>query len=604
MPLPVWLMKCFDWLASAGALRPAREERAECLPAVIRELERLNQASERDFLRVGEKLMEIRAAAQRISSQMAALGEMVSGPAGREASGALDAMLEDSQAVDRRAGKSGQALAAVLDLSSRLRRAFSGLPNTVALFRTICTLTRIETTRLGGVGVDFGNLAEEVKPLSERIQSSGEGVLQTAAELDRGVQSALRHGKELQASELKNLQAMAQEVMDGLHAFEQQRQRARAASEAQAAQYAAVCEAIDDLVRSIQFHDITRQQVEHVMQALRQISSGGSEGTFTGATIAAGRAAILSLQDSQLAEAARVFANCVASIERDLPAISGRLRDMAAASRDLAGLSPGGQDSFFVNMEGSLTSILEAAGACGKTEAEMRALAADLHVLIERMRQSILDIRGTEISIERIAINATIHATQIGEPGDALNVVAERMRLLAIDSNRSTEDAGALLDSMLAVVDGLDCESGAQDETMRADPEAVNARTRAALEDLHASSESSLRQVQEIAALGSRLAEDVDTAGQDFEPGRLFAATMDHVRAELARLGAQAVPSNDGDREARARHLEQFAAGYTMERQREIHASVVAGSAPAEGTSQTVATVVGEGNLGENVELF
>ncbi len=413
-----------------------------------------------------------------------------------------------------RAGRPGSA--SVRDLSSRLRQAFSGLPKRVSVFRTLCTLTRIETTRLGSAGADFGNLAEEVKPLSERIQSGGESVLGTASELDRDVQSTLRKGSDLQAKELKDLHALIASVLGSLNSFEERRQRAREVSAEQASQYSSMCAAIDDLVRSVQFHDITRQQVEHVIKALRECNAP-----------AANTRVILSLQSSQLSEAARVFASSVASIEHDLDAIAVRVRDMAEGSRTLLGMSGNDQDSFFLEMEGSLSSILKAAGASNATEGQIQAMGGRLRETVGRMRESIAETRGTEISIERIAINATVRATQIGAAGSALNVVAEVMRGLAIESNRNTEEVAGALDAMLDAVNRLYGGGGAEQDGQE---RRIFDETRAAMLELHSSSDQSSRRLTQIAALGARLAGDIGSLRSGFAAGRMFAEVAERTR--------------------------------------------------------------------------
>ncbi len=555
----------------------------------IADLEKLNHSTEQDFLAVGGKLMQFRSAAQQISSDMAALSKLISGESGRKACDALSSLLEHSRDMDSRIEQGGQALISVCDLSIRLRQAFSGLPQRVSVFRTLCTLTRIETTRLGGAGVDFGNLAEEVKPLSERIQSGGENVLETASELDRDVQSALRKGSDLQAKELKDLHALIARVLGSLNSFEERRQRAREVSAEQASQYASMCEAIENLVQSVQFHDITRQQVEHIIKALRECNPA-----------AADIRVILSLQCSQLTEAARVFASSVSSIEHALDAIAVRVRDMAEASRTLTGMSGADQNSFFLEMEGSLSSILAAAGASNATAGQIRAMGVLLRETVRRMQESIAETRGTEISIERIAINATIRATQIGEAGSALNVVAEVMRGLALDSNRNTEEVAGALGAMLDAVNRL--YGGAGDE-QDVQEERIFDETRSAILELHSSSDESARRLNQIAALGARLAQDIGSLRSGFAAGRIFAEVAGSTRGTLERIGAQTgqVSVQDSGAET-AQQLERFAQTYTMQRQRDVHESVLAGTAITPTEAPQVAASQTE--LGANVELF
>src|SRR5258708_29765150 len=222
---------------------------------VIKDLEDLNGSTERDFLAVGEKLMEFRSTSRQIASDMAALGELISGEHGRNVSAALTRILEHAREMDAGIEQSGQALGQVHDLSGRIRLAFAGIGNTVSTFRTLCTLTRIETSRLGDTGGDFGDLAAEVRPLSESIQTSSEGVLEASSQLDQGVESAIRSASELRVRQLKELPGLIEGVIGGLKAFEERRQRGAASSAHQAAEYEDVSDAAVDAGRAFQFPD-------------------------------------------------------------------------------------------------------------------------------------------------------------------------------------------------------------------------------------------------------------------------------------------------------------------------------------------------------------
>jgi hypothetical protein len=593
------LCRPFDGGAAESGWRTALEQ-------VAKDLENLNRSTERDFLAVGEKLIEFRLAARRVASEMTALTELISGEQGRNASHALTRMLEHSRAMDARIERSGQALGQVHDLSCRIRLAFAGLHNTVSVFRALCTLTQIETSRLGSTGADFGDLAAEVRPLSESIQSSGEGVLEASCRLEEGIQTAMRSGSELRARQLKELPALIAAVIDSLHSLDERRQRAAELSARQAAQYEAVCGAVDDVVKSVQFHDITRQQVEHVVHALGQLRSAGESGRGSRGSLPPGARAVLALESSQLSGAAGIFASSLESMERDLESIAVRVQNMAEASRALMGISAGDQDSFFLRLEGHFTAILKMLGTCTTAQAEMGSTAANLAETIGGMRQSVGEIRRIEIRIRRIATNATIRATHIGAAGDALNVIAEVMQGLALDSNSNTEDVAGALDAMSEAASRV---SGGGGEAAGAESGTgeVTGGMRHAVAELHSSSESSFSRVNQIAALGARLAGDAGAVRGGLTAGSLFAQVVFRARGELDRIGAQAGGGpRSGAEAAPAHQLEGLARHYTMQRERDVHESMTRGSAlPAALAPATAQPVAFEdGNLGDNVELF
>ncbi len=573
---------------------------------VIGDLENLNGSTERDFLAVGEKLIEFRSAARQIASDMAALAQLISGEQGRNASHALTRILKHSKGMDLRIEQSGQALGQMCDLSGRIKLAFGGLRNMGSIFRTLCTLTQIETSRLGSTGADFGDLAAEVRPLSESIQSGGEGVLEAASRLDEGVRCAMRSGAELRARQLKELPELISGVMESLDSFDERRQRAAESSTRQAAQYGALCDAVGDVVRSMQFHDITRQQVDHVVQALRQLRSEWANGRGRRRSLPAGAGAILKLQSSQLSGAAGVFASSLERMVRDLESIAVRVQEMAEASRSLMGISANDQDSFFLRMEGQFTAILKMLGTCARAQVEMGSMAAQVVETIGEMRESVGEIRGIEIRIRRIATNATIRAVHLGAAGDALNVIAEVMQRQALDSNTKTEEVAGALDAMSEAANRV--SGGRGDAAPGADSEAdeVIGEMRVAVGELHSSSESSFSRVNQIAALGARLAGDAGAVRGNFSAGALFAQVVDRARSELQRIGEQAGSGRLGG-VAPARQLENLAKQYTMQRERDVHESMAKGSAPAPvpaPAAEALGVALEEGDLGDNVELF
>lgn len=589
--------------------RTSQAAAGTALGRVIKDLESLNRSTEHDFLAVGEKLTAFRSTARQISSDMAAIAELISGEHGRNASQALTRTLERCKEIDARIGQTGQALASVRDLSGQLRRLFSGLPNMVSIFRTLCTLTRIETSRLGGEGADLGHLTAEVTPLSESIQLSGERVLEASGRLEQEVQSAIRKGAELRTAQLKELPATIASVIDNLQSLEERRQLALELSSREAAQYAAICEALDDLVASVQFHDITRQQVEHVIQTLGRLRLSW-EGRRKGRESLSGDCcAVLTLQSTQLSEAARIFASSVERLQGDLENIAQRVENASEAVRTLMGISGDNRDSFFLNMEHQFSAILKMLGTCQTAQAEMDSTAAGLGQTIGSMQNSVADIRGTEIQIQRISTNATIRAIHIGSAGVALNKIAEVMQRLALESNTNTEEVARTLDGMgdaAARVSGSEeGEAGAQSVT-----KTVVEEMQQAVGELQASSQSSFRRVNEIAALGSQLAQDIGAIRAGFSAGRIFAETVERARSELETLGAQ-----DGSASLQAlgadatQHLEVLAKTYTMQRQRDVHESIVGGGSIPAVVPMPVATAAPkaatqDGDLGDNIELF
>lgn len=572
---------------------------------VIQDLEGLNGSTERDFLAIGEKLMGFRATARQIAADMAALTELISGERGRNASHALSGLLEHSREMDVRIERSSQAFERVHGLAGCVRLAFAGLRNMVTTFHSLCTLTRIETSRLGSTGADFGDLAAEVKSLSESIQSSGEDVLEKSSRLVGSVQSVIRSVSDLRGKHLRELPDLIAGVIDGLKTYQERQQRAVESSARQVAEYGALCDAVEGIVQSLQFHDITRQQVEHVVEALRHLSSASGNNGANMNSLPPDACAILALQSSQLAVAAETFASSVGGMERDLTSIAVLAEGMPGASRALLGISADDQDSFFLRMEGHFTSILKMLGTCAAAQAEMGSTAAGLDQTIAQMRDSVAAIRGIEILIQRVAINATVRAAHLGAAGSSLNAIAEAMQRLALDANTNTEDVAGTLDAIRDAAARVSGGSGRAEYDAETGTGAIAGEMQRAVLELHSSSERSVSRVQQIAGSGARLAQDIGAVRGSLSAGRLFADVVNRARTELARIGGQAgLGSLECAGVVPTRQLERLAENYTMQRERDVHQSVAGGSAIVATPTGESRPALEDGEWGDNVELF
>ncbi len=564
-----------------------RPDGSTAIERVIGDLENLNRSTERDFLAVGEKLMEFRSAARRISADIEVLTGLISGEQGCHASQALERILELSRRMQEYTGDSGQALGTVGALSGRMRQIFSGLPNTAATFRTLCTLTRIETSRLGVTSAGFGDLAEEVRPLSESIQSGGEAVLEASSRLGCEVQAATRHACELRARQLQELPPLIDAVLGNIQDFAERQQRAAEASRRQSAQYEAVGAAVDGLVRSIQFHDITHQQIEHVVEALRQAGSGDGPD----------RRGLLTLQASQLHSAAWVFASAIEGIERDLEAIGTRLGSMAESSGSLLGGSEGEHDSFFLRMEDGFSAILQAVAAGAAAQAEMRSTAEAIEEMMGRMRGQIAEIGGIEIRIQRIAINATIRAAHLGVQGNPLAVIAQVMEGLIAGSEGHSGEAARTLDGISQaarrLAGGTDVESGASE---------AGRQMRLATLEMHSASEIGFSRVKQIADLGARLVADIGALRGGFSAGQAFAEVVLRAAGELERIAAEGPVG--APETASVHQMQSLERNYTMQMERDVHERVAQGSTISAPLPEELSAVVSEEVLGDNVEFF
>ena len=572
------------------------------LGRVIADLDRLNQDTEQDFLRIGGKLAEFMQAIGAISSELTGLADSEQG---ESASLALTHALDRSTEMRASLGDRDGGLSALRKEIGHLKRALTEFDGIVSAFHTLALLTRIETARLGRAGGDFNQVADDVSLLAGQVQSRVAMALAIADSLIQPIELAMRNISALHAGQAKDLPALISDTQASLSLFRQIQDKAQESSIRLGSQYSAVSNSFKDLIVSLQFHDITRQQVEHVIDVLKRICSESGKGDDNTSRHPRGLSAVLALQSAQLADAGEKFTASVASVEGNLEEIARHVIEMTHESRALAGLSEDDSGSIFLPMEKDCSAILASLGHAADADAAKRAARAGLEETIGKMESPIREIQKIELKMRRVALNARISAYHLGSAGSALDALAGSVQLLASECRDRSEALGSMSEAVTR-------SRWDEEPTPAGDPRkgaGATAELRLAVDNLHSSSEQSFARIQIIVACGERLAGELTTTRESFKVGSLFARTVARVRGAIEEIGENTPPGppRDGDEEPEDGFAD-FVSHYTMQAERDVHDAV---NRAAAGTLQMVVpdaaqdSAQGAGNeLGDNVEFF
>ena len=576
---------------------------ADTLGQVIADLDHLNQNTERDFLRIGGKLGEFIEAVSLISCDLKALASLISGEHGLRASQALTPALEHSRDMLARVEEGSALLGDMRQQAHLLKRNLSEFEGVVSTFRALGVLTRIETARLGSAGADFRHLADDVKLLVTDVRTKVETARPAAALLIPAIESAMQHITMIEKGQAEGLPPVISRVLADLSSFCDNEKQMHDASARLGDQYKAVSDGFKKLIVSIQFHDITRQQVEHVIDALRGLLSDSREASGSSSS-QRDTAAVVALQSMQLADAGTKFANSAESVVRNMDDIARHVLEMADQSRALSGISAGETTSFLLQMETSCTAILASLDICTAAQATIGATSGNLASIVNRTRGPIDDIQSIGIRMHQTAINARIRAAHLGAAGEVLSVLAASMQELASKCTDRTTSLSKALGSMSEAATRIAWQDGPASGSQPGGPDGFLERMRAAVAELHSSSERSFARVAQLIARGTRLSEDLSATRKSFCVDVLFAETIlrsRRVLKEIEEANQSGLPHDWA--EARERGLAEFARHYTMQAERDVHegvAKAVAGAAPA---AEKPLPQEGE-EMGENVEFF
>ena len=577
----------------------------ENLGRAIADLDLLNQNTEKDFLKIGGQLGGFIEAVNLISSRLTALVDLISGGDGINTARSLQMAFDCFTEMRSHYKDRHEELDGMRQEAGRLRHTLAGFEEIVSELNAIGILTRIEIARLGNNATDFGSLASEMKLLTGSVQLKVKKAVETGVLLISPIENAMESIAALDERQVRDLSV----AFDNLSSFQDIQSRARDSSARLKARCEEISNAFRKLIVSIQFHDMTRQLVEHVIGVLRRLCSESEDANGRSADARRVTAAVLALQSSQLDDAAMKFASSVGSIVHFLGEVAFLIGEMVDESQTLSGGSKDGENTYFLQMERGCTSILDNIRLLADADSETMLTGVRMEENIGRMRGSIEEIRIIETQMKYMAMNAAIVATHIGEAGDTINVLARSVSGKAEASRERSESIFRVLSSLTETAGRL---FGLNELTATAGRGTHNESEQGmlmAVAELHTSGERSIARIAGIIGSGTHLRDELSTARRNFSVGAVFAAAIESARGTLGNVGdtVQAGLAQDSSQPL-AGALKDYATHYTMQSERDVHERVtgvpVTGKLAALVSEQPEPPPADADTFGENVDFF
>jgi len=600
-------------------------------------LSSLGRRTEGEFLSVGERLREVHARAQAVSGDASSTASLISGAEIVSAIEGLRGMAERMNAFLSRSGseasRNEEALRRVGRILDEVRGPLTEFQKVVRSLRVLGIATKIESARLGQGGSDFRALAENVGDLSALIETKSDDIMERGKLLGVSVGDTLSRVLDHEAALRERARAILADASASLAALVDAHDKGVATVKSVSDRSSGISRSIGDVVTSMQFHDITRQQIEHVVDAfadldgkLAAVSGGWPAAAGAGRRMAAGLTGdICALQAAHLDNAGATFASAVDNLIRSLREIARTADDIAGEAGRMAGAVDRTGDTALSATERGLSSVIaaleESAGA-GRDLAEVVRSAADT---LEEMSAFVNDIDGIGIEIEMVALNAVVKAAHTGEKGAALGVLAESIQKLSADSRRQATAVADALREVRSAAGALRSSAAPGGGDQARDPEVEQmVRDLGGLVDsLHAINGNVGQRLAGLDDSARSLSADIERIVGAITAHRIVSGAIAEANRDVDEIARQArALAPAGRRVSEARVLEAIAQRYTMQKERKVHYSVTGIAPDAAGAPAGRAGRAGDGNgggggargdggeemdeeqLGTNVELF
>jgi uncharacterized phage infection (PIP) family protein YhgE len=370
---------------------------------------------------------------------------------------------------------------------------------------------------------------------------------------------------------------------------------------------------VGDLVASLQFHDIARQQLEHVADALRCIAAEpacAARGVSAPPTETHILGSML-VQQWQLRNVASGIDQTAQSIRNSLSEVSETLKSQA---QDVDALMASRLDESgnIERLGKALTASSVSLEGISQLSASALRMVDELTVISEQMGGCIRSTESGAIKIHTLALNAQISAARLGDEGRTIDVISMEMgrlsAMVAAETGLVTTEWKAIAEEVLSLQNLLGArmaEVGAKGRKLSIEassiPQAIYSRASMVQENSRIS-------VQKTAGLRAEIARTLSGIYFDQSARPLFQELESELNGML----------KDADVASLEKHLEEQKASktgqadrYTMERERQVHRAAIQCEAdappdalPEPAPAKAAAPAAPDQEFGDNVELF
>jgi len=608
-------------------------------------LEQLSVSTEKEFLDLGESLQEIYRRAKVLSQLSSQVAERLSGTEMNQGIDGLRELLEQIKNQSRQSISGAGIMSAILGRFDDIRLHLGYFERTIRNLQALCSMLRIESARLGECESNFSTVSDEVKKLAAHMALKSQDLKDHLDTITTLIRQHLKRITEFENKEQGQARLILDNTSRYIDSITKRYNLSSSMLSDNSNRWVHISKSIGEVVMSLQFHDITRQRIEHVCEALGEVNHKmgvqtametvgapssvkwqlfGRKGQALNANrrTLAGMAAIpCELQLAQLKHAQEDLLTALNRIHINLGEIASGMVRMSADTLQATGAEGGNGRSFLSELENGLSLLTNAIGAYAGIHRERAASLKHVTGTVGDMSSFISEIVHIGINMRIIALNACIHAAHVGDGGMALGVLAEAIHQLSANTSK---DIATMSENLSAIVG--ETEKLTEGETAESSQNADTERMEDRISDMMAP----LRQMDdEQATLLTRIDADSKSLTLDMEETLMRLDRHEHFKKgldgiilkieDLVKDMHSEVPSSHQD--TRAEEFAKIKDRYTMEQERQIHESVMGPAAvsvaalslaePLTGNvecavaaMETASTGSDQEDLGDNIELF
>lgn len=602
----------------------------------IRILETIVSSTEKEFLAIGEKIQEFHQRANDLSCMASQIAGKISGREMKDVYEKFSGISTITGSLSGGMFEEKNTIRVILEHFDALRKPLEDFEKVVRNLNVLCNFIKIEIARLGLDDTSFHKLSEDVGRLANVIGR----IIKSLADQAGSAVFSLKDDIALieKSDERQKVQAtlISKKINANLSAISEKNIVSSKTISGISQTWDRISQNVGEVVQSLQFHDITRQRVDHAREALEGLpqkldvwerekktlpflrilnhqaapARGATSGVYRRTDL------IADLFDLQAAQISSAEQGLMEAMERILQSLRLVMKDAVEISRNIllvTGHNGGGKDTFLAQVEKDVNVLAGYADEVARIKQDLTAAMSALSKTAMGMSAFVKDMEKIGIEMQRLAVNARVHAAHLGERGATLGVLAEAIHQLSMETSSMVQ---SIMSSLQAVAENAgrlsgmaDAEGGGQLTRIRADFVTILAPLKKMESELAALLP---RMEQSGVLLANDIGDLVDGVHVHEKISSGLVQVVNYLRATVHGVRAAGEKRTEGRKDG---YLEEVSGKYTMHSERATHMASTGGQAQKPGAAADVAQpekispathAAGNdgGDLGDNVELF
>ncbi len=590
----------------------------EIIAPSISTLRDMAGTTEDEFLQIGSQLQGFYLRSEELTSMANRLVETVSGERVESLVDRLRQMIAGMEtyltSARGQSDDSCQTLEQILDLLNHVSQPLEGFQKMYKTLRMLSISTKIESSRLGDQGTAFLTLAMDVEKLSHQVNEKSSNILNQRQMLASMISESLQVVRSTKSTQAANVSGILTSTANSLEELVSVNERCTRFGGLVASISGEVTGNISEVVSSMQSHDITRQQVEHIVEALERLAADLQTAGDTGLDAARQRSLIIEagdvceLQAAQLRHASSALYSAVCSIADNLRDVARQQMEMATETQTVTGVADSTGNSFVDDMSQGLSAVTAVLGTCAKEDQEMSNTMKKVAGTIGEIAGFVSDIEEIGSEIDLIALNSQIKAAHTGREGASLGVLAEAIKRLSLDAVIQTAAVSQTLSRVKEVTEHLFKDKDEDNDQLLFQVTIMENELTEILSTLGGINTDLFTLLAELNRRVRSLTDDVERTTGGIDVHLLTTRMAEEVITVLEKIVVHARELEPASTEFKEnlRHMEER---YTMESERHIHEAIArkrgGGAAVAVVANvREAAVVVDDSEFGDNVDLF